>query len=276
MSVLFALASAVAFGISDFLGGMLSRRLSVWKVAFAMQLTATTLLLGFSIADPVLPTMAAVWWAVGAGSANGIGTVSLYRGLAIGRMGVVAPVSGALAATFPVFVGVALGERPSTWAWLGVALALPGIWLVARTPPTATDGSYSGLAEGLVAGANFGFLFVFLAQIPPDSGWLPLAITEGLAAVIVVVVAQAAGQPWVPGDRELWPAVVLGVLVAGAMVAFVAATQRGYLSISSVLSSLYPGVTVVLAILINQERVHRAQLVGLLLCGVAVGLVATG
>lgn len=276
MSVFLALASAVAFGVSDFIGGWLSRRMSVWRVAFVMQLTATSALLVFATLAPGNPTPGALGWAFSAGLANGLGTVALYRGLALGRMGVVAPVSGALAAMIPVIVGVALGERPSTWAWVGVAIALPGIWLVARTPGSASTAGYSGFREGLLAGACFGVLFVLLAQIPAHAGWLPLAMTEAMSGVIVMIVAVVIHEPWAPTDPRLWPAIALGVLVAGAMGSFVLATHHGYLSISSVLASLYPGVTVALAIVIMRERVHPIQVVGLALCGTAVALVAAG
>lgn len=276
MGVILALIAAFSFGLADFLGGVLSKRFAVWTVAFVMQVAATASLLVMAVLQPVAPGREALVWGGLAGLANGVGTVFLYRGLAIGRMGVVAPVSGALAATIPVLVGVLSGERPSLLAWVGVLLALPGIWLVARTPETETQAPYSGAREGLAAGICFGVLFVFLARIPTGTGWLPLAVSESLAGAIVAVVAVLIGQRWLPRERGLWPAVPLGVVVAIAMVAFVSATHHGYLSITSVLSSLYPGVTVLLAVTLTREAVHRVQVIGLCLCAVAVALVASG
>ncbi|MFZ2503268.1 MAG: EamA family transporter [Nocardioides sp.] len=276
MAIALALLSAVAFGVADFWGGLLSRRAPVWAVTFVMQIVACVVVMGFHLVNPVTPTSTAFGWSALAGLANGIGTVFLYRGLATGRMGVVAPVSGALAALVPIAIGVALGERPSMLAWLGVAAAIPGIWFVAQEPADTEASGRTGFNDGLMAGVSFGLLFAFLGQIPDGSGWLPVVVSEAVAAVIVVVVAIAIGQSWLPRDGASWQAALTGVLVAIAMVSFLAATQRGYLSTAAVLSSLYPGFTVLLAAVVLRERIHGLRAVGLALCGVAVALVAVG
>jgi drug/metabolite transporter (DMT)-like permease len=229
------------------------------------------------------PTSADMRWAVGGGVCNGVGTVFLYRGLANGRMGVVAPVSGVGAAALPVVVGLIVGERPSALVWVGIGAALPGIWLVSREPgstprgPGSPGGSGgSGLVDGVLAGLGFGGLFACLAQIPKEAGFLPLALNQVVAAVTVVAVAGAVRAPWVPREPAAALGAVGGVLAAVATGAFLLATQTGFLTVAAVLTSLYPAVTVLLAATLLREHVHRGQAWGLVLCLTAVGLVATG
>jgi drug/metabolite transporter (DMT)-like permease len=216
-------------------------------------------------------------WGLAAGVGNGFGTAFLYRGLASGRMGVVAPVSGVGAVVLPMLVGVLTGERPSWLVWVGILIALPSIWLVAREPSvldeTATRG---GLVDGLLAGLGFGLLFCALAQIPDSAGLLPLAVNQGVAGIVIVLMAVALRQPWLPREPLASGGAVAGVLGTLATVFFLLASQRGYLSVTAVLTSLYPAFTVVLAATVLRERIHRAQAVGLLLCALAVGLVAGG
>lgn len=277
MAVLLSLCAALAYGLSDFVGGVASRRVSPWAIAFTSQLggAAVVLLLGVVLGgDP----RGADWaWAALAGLGNGVGTSFLYRGLAGGRMGVVAPVSGVGAALVPLVVGLATGERPGLLAWAGIVAALPAIWLVAKEPggadaPRATVAA--GLVDGVLAGLGFGVLFAALAQVPEDSGFLPLAFNQVVGAVVVAAVAAALHQAWVPREPTAYVGLVSGTLGASATGLFLVATQTGYLTVAAVITSLYPAFTVVLAALVLRERVHRAQGAGLLLCAVAVGLIA--
>jgi len=191
-------------------------------------------------------------------------------------MGVVAPVSGVGAAVIPVAVGVLLGERPDPLVWVGILLALPAIWLVARDPSGSPAAAPGGVVDGALAGLGFGFLFVALAQVGDDAGLLPLAVNQVVAGVVIILVATALGQPWRPQRAGLLGGAAAGVLGAAATVCFLLATREGYLSIASVVTSLYPAFTVILAATLLREHVHRAQAAGLLLCAVAVTLVAAG
>src|SRR5215213_8373495 len=164
MAVLLALCSALAYGLSDFVGGILSRRTSVWSVAVVGQSSSavcTSLVALFVAGQPSRPDF---WWALLAGVGAGIGTGFLYRGFSSGRMGVVAPVSAVGAALVPVLAGTLTGERPSALMWLGIVAALPGIWLVSSTPEAAAErGSMAdGFLDGVLAGLGFGVLFAAL------------------------------------------------------------------------------------------------------------------
>ena len=277
IAVVLALAGAVSYGVSDFIGGLASRRTTVWPVAVLSCLGSLLGALVVALAYPGAPTLADQAWGALAGVGAGAGTAFLYRGLAGGRMGVVAPVSGVGATLIPVLIGVAAGERPSALVWLGMLTAVPGIWLVSReeTLGSAPAGG-SGLVEGVLAGIGFGVLFAALGQVPEGAGLWPLCVCE-VAAVVTTVVAALAlgGDPRPRGGLEWW-GLASGLLAAAAGVAFLLATHRGLLSVSAVLVSLYPAFTVLLAALVLRERIHRAQAWGLALCAAAVVLVAAG
>lgn len=284
MAVLLALFSAVAYGLSDFVGGLLSRRVSAWPVATVGQLSAMVCTAGVATFVPGSPSGGDFAWGLLAGVGTGTGTGFLYRGFASGRMSVVAPVSAVGAAVVPVLVGAMSGERLSLVVWTGIALALPGIWLVSSTteelpteggpPPRASLAE--GVLDGVLAGLGFGVLFAALGQVPSGAGLWPLAVAQVVALPAVVLLASALRAPWVPREPVTWWALVAGPLGATATTAFLLATQRGYLTVAGILTSLYPAVTVLLAALLLREKVHRAQGIGLGLCAVAIGLVVGG
>lgn len=276
MVVLLSLGAALSYGLSDFVGGVVSRRVSPWTIALTSQVGGALVALVLGLVLGGDPRAADLGWAVLAGIGNGTGTAFLYRGLAAGRMGVVAPVSGVGAALVPLVVGLATGERPGLLAALGIVAALPAIWLVAREPqvePAAPVGA-AGLVDGVLAGLGFGVLFAALTQIPEESGFVPLGLNSLVGAAVVAAVATLLRQPWAPRERTAYVGLVSGALGAAATGLFLVATQTGYLTVAAVITSLYPAFTVLLAALVLRERIHAAQAVGLGLCAVAVGLIA--
>lgn len=276
MTVVLALAGALFYGLSDFVGGLTSRRTSAWAVAMVAAVTGGIFVLAASLGLDGDPTGNALVWGVVGGIGNGVGTAFLYRGLAGGRMGVVAPISAVGAALVPVAAGLAGGERPGALVWAGIVAALPGIWLVSREPETAVSPAGSGVLDGVIAGLGFGTLFAALGQVPESAGVLPLALNQFVAALVIIGVATAMRVPWVPRERLALFGVVCGGLGASATLAFLLATHQGDLAIAAVLTSLYPAVTVILAATVLDEVIHRSQGLGLALCGVAVALVAVG
>ena len=277
MAIVLSLMAAAAYGLSDFIGGVLAKRASPWAVAFAGALGGALAIAVVALVDGGDPRTADYGWALLAGVGNGFGTAFLYRGLSSGRMGVVAPVSGVGAALVPVVVGLATGERPGLVVWTGMVVALPAIWLVASEPATAEpSGSRSGLFDGVLAGLGFGTLFAALGQIPEESGFLPLALNQLVAALVIAAVATTLRAAWLPRARAAYAGAICGALGALATGLFLLATQTGLLTVAAVITSLYPAFTVILAFSVLRERVHRTQGVGLLLCAAAVALVAGG
>ena len=275
--VLLALGAALAYGLSDFLGGVASRRTSVWPVALTACLGATLGTVVLAAALPGDPRGSDVLWCALGGVGSGVGTAFLYRGFARGRMGVVGPVSAVGAALLPAVVGVLADERPSALVWTGIVLALPGIWLVSQEPGSGSDARLAdGLLDGALAGAGFGLLFSALGQVPEGSGYWPLVVTQVVSMVFVVVASRALGGDPTPRVASHWLGLLAGLMATLAVLGFLLARQQGLLSVSAVLTSLYPAATVLLAVTFLHERLHRVQGLGLALCGVSVVCVALG
>src|SRR3954454_20779595 len=281
MSVLLALGSALAYGLSDFLGGLLSRRTSAWSVAVVAQVSALVCTGAVACFVSGAPRQADLWWGALAGVASGVGTGFLYRGFASGRMSVVAPVSAVGAALVPALTGALSGERLSLLVWLGVGVALPAIWLVSSPPSrgarqrTGTPVG-AGLLDGVLAGLGFGVLFAAIGQVPQSAGWWPLTLSQAVSIPSVIALAVLLRASWRPRGRTVRLTLLAGPLGATATGLFLLATQQGFLTVAGVLPSLYPASTVLLAALLLHEKVHRAQGVGLGLCALAVALVAGG
>ena len=276
MTVLLALSGAVFYGLSDFVGGLASRRTSAWSVAFLAALGGGLFILVAGVVRGGDPTGTDLAWGLLAGVGNGFGTAFLYRGLAGGRMGVVAPISAVGATLVPVAVGLVTGERPSALVWVGILAAVPGIWFVSQEPEMDVPGARGGVLDGVLAGLGFGVLFAAIAQIPESAGLFPLALNQAVGAVAIVLVALALRVSWVPREVPALWGLLCGALGGSATIAFLLATQAGALTVAAVLASLYPAVTILLAATVLKEPVHRAQAIGLVLCGLAVTLVAIG
>lgn len=275
MAVVLALVSAGAYGLSDFLGGIFSRHASAWPIAVVGQSSSAVFAFLFAVAAGGTVTGADWTWGAVAGIGAGTGAAFLYRGLAAGRMSVVAPISALGSAIVPVAVGLVTGDRPSLLAWTGIAFALPAIYLISRVnddQATATQGG--GVVDGVLAGLGFGSMFAMLGQVGSDAGMYPIALMQVTATVSVIVTATVLGAAWVPRGRPAWRAVIMGPLGAAATAAFLYATHTGMLTLVSVVAALYPALTVLLAAVVLRERILRAQAVGLALAAAAVSLVA--
>jgi drug/metabolite transporter (DMT)-like permease len=281
--IVLALSSALAYGAADFIGGVGSRRHSSWQVVLVGQAAGALVMLMAGLmlpGDPATPDFA---WAVLAGVGSATGSIFLFRGLARGRMGLVAPISAVGAAVLPVLVGVALGERPSWLVWVGVLAALPGIWLVSRenrenrgAMSDRPAGTRAALIDGALAGAGFGILFIALGQISAGAGLLPLAANQLIGAILTILAATSLGQPWRPHRGVLGWGSASGVLGASGTLAFMVATGATSLGTAGVLASLYPAVTVLLAASVLRERIGTEQRTGIGVCILAVATLALG
>lgn len=276
MAVVLALASAVVYGASDFLGGLASRRTSVFGVVAMSQLVGLAALVALLpwLGGPV--DGADLAWGAAAGLAGAAGLMVFFRTLATRVMSVVAPITAVTAAAIPVLVGLLGGDTIGTWAAVGIALALVAVVLVSAesglsalraTRPTA-------LAPALLAGTMFGLFFVLLDRTSSEAGLTPL-VTARLASVALVVVVALSGRQSLRVSRAALPLVAVsgvGDMTANAL--FLLATQAdGQLAITGVLASLYPVSTVVLAQVVLRERLVGAQVAGLLAAAAAVVLI---
>ncbi len=273
-AVVLGLASAASWGAGDFTGGLASKRSSVFGVVVVGQsagvalLAATALLLR----EP-WPAASAVACAVAGGAAGGAGLAALYRGLAVGRMAIVAPVSAVLSAAIPV-VWSALDEGlPPAPKLAGFALALAGIWLVARAGPAGRGAQGLGLALG--AGCGFGAFLVLLHAASQGGGtFWPLAAARGTTLALALAAALASRRARLPAWSAAPLALLSGILDACGNGFFVLAIRAGRLDVAAVLSSMYPATTVLLAAGLLRERVSRPQGAGIVAVLGAISLIA--
>jgi drug/metabolite transporter (DMT)-like permease len=275
VAVLFSLIAALAWGLSDFAGGIITKRASPWQVAVVGQTSAGVIALVAALVVGGSPSSHDLVFGALAGLGSGFGVVFLYRGLATARMGVVAPLSAVGTALIPVVVGVVTGDRPSALAVVGVVCAFPAIVLISRV--SDDDSTHrGGVIDGILAGLGFGLLFVCFGQVGEDAGLSPLALSQLTSVGSVIVTAVLLRQAWVPRGRAPLKAAALGPLSLVAQASFLYATHHGLLSVVSVISSLYPAVTVLLAAVLLREKIRRWQGYGLLVAALAVALVAAG
>jgi len=282
MAALLALVSAICYGVSDFSGGLGSRRAAATTVVLVSN--AVSLVLAVLVVE-LLPGSTYsgrdMLWGVAGGVLGLLGVVLLYRGLAIGPMSVVAPLTAVLSALVPLAAGVIAGERPGTMAVIGVALALPAMLLLAREPsrPAAAVLSRGALASALCAGLGFGGFFVLLAQTGPGGGAWPLVAQRAasvalLLGISLVAALRQGGSVPVPGGRVLALAAVAGITDFAANLAYVIATHHGLFALVAVITSLYPASTLLLARGVLGERLARQRSAGLAIAAVAVALIA--
>ena len=273
--------SGLVWGVGDFAGGKATQTAGALPVAVLSKLFSLPLLALFLALFFVPPVPASLAWGAVAGLIGIVGIVLFYRALSAGAMTVVAPVTAVTSAAIPVAVGLVSGERPGGVRLLGVACALVAIALVSLAPDrSATRVVVSGRLLGLAvaAGVGFAFFFVFLDRAGDAAGgaagmW-PVG-TAQLAALLLgsalLVATRADG--W-PRRRALGWSLVAGPFDMSANALFLIASQRGDLSLVAPLAALYPVTTVVLALLVDHERLRGVQVVGLVLALVALLLVS--
>jgi drug/metabolite transporter (DMT)-like permease len=275
MPIILALFSSLVWGLSDFLGGTLSKRRKAIAVIGGSQtfglifVSISALVLGVWTFDPT------VWWNGSIAGAMGLlGLVGFYTALATGQMGIVAPISS-LSAVVPVTIGLVQGERPTTLQVTGIAVALIGV-ILASGPELNGKVDSRPVFLALFAALTFGFCVYFMAkggQINPTMTITAMRATQ-VALVLVLVIGFRSFGGLVKRDLPLLAAI--GVTDAGANVLFAFAASLGLLSIVSVLGSLYPIVTVLLAWWIHKERLLPVQYLGIIVTLSGVGLISLG
>jgi drug/metabolite transporter (DMT)-like permease len=235
---------------------------------------AFALAIGLGRGEPI-PQGADLLWSVACGVCGVFGITALYRGLAVGRMGVVAPVTGILAALIPVSVGFVTEGVPGPAVIAGIAAALVAVVLVTRAPGH-DDGRPSGLPWAVLAGSAIGLFNVFIGQLSDAGAFGPLVVIRLVQALLLGALLLATRPAWQVERSFYGKLLVVGLLDMTGNAAFIFATQAGQLAIASVLSSLYPVVTVLLAIVLLRERLSRSHIAGIVLTGAAIVLIGAG
>jgi uncharacterized membrane protein len=286
---LFALAAALLYGSADFLGGVATRRAQALSILPASALAGLLIVVVAAVGSGERPSAAGLDWGIAAGTVGGIGLIVFYAGLAEGPMSIVAPTSALTATVLPVAVALADGERANPVVYLGAAICLVAIVMVSSAGAPATgqaSGSLAGrlagrgfhvraISYGVTAGMTFGLFFVFLRNAGRSGAFWPIVASRLTGLAIIVIAAAVTGtRPVIAsgGARLLLATFGSGLLDASANVSYVLATRAGLFGLAVVLTSLYPGVTVLLARFGLGERLRRIQLAGLLMaaCGIVL------
>jgi drug/metabolite transporter (DMT)-like permease len=282
MATILALTAAVLYGSADFLGGAASRRAHALAVlAVSAPLGAVVLLTAALVAGGP-PRAAGLGWAAAAGICGGLGLIVFYSGLAAGPMNVVAPVTALVSTLLPVGVALASGERQRPVVYAGGLVCLAAIVLVsAERPASARRAGRRQTARaagyGVAGGIAFGLFLLFLRYAGQSGVYWPVAASRLTGAAVIL--AAAAWHGIRPGWRGWQPRVLAATVCAGAFDAaanlcYVLAARAGMFGIAVILTSLYPGVTVVLARVVLGERMRASQRLGLALAAAGVIMVA--
>ena len=281
--IVLGVLSALSWGVGDFGGGLTSRRAPVAGVLLASQVAGAAMSLAIAVLlRESAPAAADIDWALASSLFGALGLSCLYIGLARGRMGVVAPVTGVLVSAIPAVAGILVQGLPRAAVLVGIVVAISSVLVVSRVGDAA-DGRPSGLKWGVAAGLTLGAVTLTLSQLSAGLVFGPLTIMRLGEAVLIglfVLAARPLGRAEPPAwrvPRRLWPAVIaIGAFDMLGTGFYIAATQAGPLAIAGVLSALYPVATVVLAVAILREQLARWHLVGIAMSAVAIVLITTG
>lgn len=275
MSIFLGLMSAVVWGAGDFTGGIASRRTGAFRVVFFGEIVGILVLLIVAFGShESMPNSTAMLKAALAGALGSLGLVLLYHALSTGSMSIAAPVSALAAGVLPVVVGSFTEGLPGGLTVMGFAFALLAIWFVSQNSETPRNllSHISDLRLPLLAGVGFGCYFVIMHAAAQDSTWWPMVISRAGGITIIGFVILMRREP-LRVAREAWGVIGLnGVLDVGGNTFYILAGQLGRMDVSAVLSSLYPGVTVILAGLLLKERLSRTQWLGIALALIAIVL----
>ncbi len=273
LGILSALASAISWGGGDFSGGYASRRSLPFQVLVASGAISMLVFVSSAmLTGEMLPSITSSGWAMLAGVAGVLGLGALYTGLATGSAAIVSPTAAVLGAAIPVVFSAFFEGMPPVTRLVGLCLGVAGIWLVSITSEGESHLRRRDLTLALLAGISFAAFFILLGQIPQGSLFYPLTIAKVISVLTAILILGVGRKRIIPkADLIL---ILAGVLEAGGNWGYLLARQLTRLDVAVVISSMYPAMTVFLAWLITHQHISRVQGAGMVLCLLAVGLIA--
>jgi drug/metabolite transporter (DMT)-like permease len=277
ISYALAVLSSITYGAADFLGGLAAKRSSTFSVVVVSQLAGLILML-FSLPflPPASPTAIDIAWGVASGLAGGIGVALLYRGLAIGVMSVVAPVTAVCAVIIPLVAGLVLGERPTALALVGVLLAIMAIVLVSQSGHIEEGNrATTGLGIAIASGFAIGIFLVFLQRTGPSAGLWPLITARCVSVAFFTAAGLISRETLIPWRKSMPIIIGGGALDMVANILYLLAVRQGLLSIVATLTSLYPASTIILAQVVLRERLRPLQQGGVACAVLAIVLIVS-
>jgi drug/metabolite transporter (DMT)-like permease len=270
--VSFSLGAVFSWGTSDFLGGVATRRASAFLLTTVTHLGGASLMLALAwLNHSSFPSRTSIGWAIGGGLCGGAALAIFYRALAIGKMGLAAPLTAVIAAIIPTLFGILTEGSPSKLQIAGFVLAGISIWLISRSEDHARP---EGLGLAVLAAIGFAGFFLCAKQAGQGSALWLAGVSRCASLVLTGAIVLIGGQPREINLRSAALGAVAGCLDSSGTALFIRASQTGRLDSAVVISSLYPAITVLLARLVLREHLTRWKLVGMLAALAAVALIA--
>ena len=276
LSIIFGLASALTWGAGDFTGGLAARKVGAFRSVFYAEVIGIVFLfIVVSVTgEPMLASRSAIF-ALVAGALGTIGLMLLYHSMATGVMSIAAPVSALLAAMLPVVVGMFTEGLPDFLTVIGFGFALVAVWMVSQSEGGVKDilSHLSDLKLPLLAGIGFGFYFVLMNEATSSGGaFWPMIFSRTGGLTLITTYLIVTRSEWKIDVSNLPIIAANGILDLGGNFFFILASQAGRLDVAAVLSSLFPGATVVLAWIFLKERLNRNQWIGIMAALIAIVL----
>ncbi len=271
-TVAFGVLASASWGVSDFSGGVATKRSAVIGVVAVAHGFGLLLLLALALlSGEAIPPLSDLGWGALAGLSGAIGLSAFYQALASGRMGIAAPITSILAAALPVFVGIATHGLPKDLQVIGIVIGMISVWLISYSSGGAHKQT---ILLAVLAGFGFGGFLVIIGQVLSTAVFWPLAAARAASTTLMFALAFKRGIPLPQGRRLLILVCFAGGLDVAGNIFYVLAEQAGRLDLAAVVSSLYPAFTIFLARLTLKEPVARLQFVGIFAALIAVSLIA--
>jgi uncharacterized membrane protein len=268
LSILFGLTAALSWGAGDFTGGLAARKTGAYRaVLYSEVIGVAFLFIIVGISGESFPNLKIWLLSMTAGVVGTIGLMILYQAMTRGLMSVAAPVSALLAAAIPVLVGAFREGLPDMPTFIGFSFALFAVWMISQSAGGVTDilAHLSDLKLPLLAGIGFGLYFILMHEATSTGATVwPMVASRSGGTVLIVLYMLFTHTSWKVEDTSAWSVITLnGILDVGGNIFFILAGQAGRLDVAAVLSSLFPGATVVLAWIFLKERLSRNQWIGI-------------
>jgi drug/metabolite transporter (DMT)-like permease len=269
LSIIYGLFAAIGWGAGDFTGGLASRKAGAYRTVLYGEIVGIFFLfLVIMFVGESIPDRRSWMLAMLAGAFGTVGLMFLYHAMTLGLMSIATPVSALLAATLPVLIGLFRDGFPGVETIIGFGFALFAVWMISQSAGGVMDtlrvSHLSSLKLPLLAGIGFGFYFVLMGEATSTGATIwPMVASRGCGMLLILTYMLITRSSW-KVDPSAWPVITLnGILDMGGNFFFILASQSGRLDVASVLSSLFPGATVVLAWVFLHERLTRNQWIGI-------------
>lgn len=277
LSVIFGLLTAITWGAGDFTGGLASRRSSAYQVVTIIWFAGffVSFVVAVLSGEPLMPLSNWLWCAA-AGGFGVLGLLILYQAMADGTMSLVASVSAVTAAALPVVVGSFVDGLPGIATIAGFILAIVGVWLISQVQngQRKTQVSLGELKLPLLAGMGFGLYFILMPQGSQDNVFWPMVASRSIGVFVMLVFMITRRRSWLP-PRGSYPLLGLNfVLDIAGTIFYILAAQAGRMDIAAVLTSLYPGMTILLSWMVLREKITRVQWSGIGFALAAIALIS--